>query len=98
METVRGIQAHGAEVWLIEGAFHPRRFAALPDPERDLAAARAAIRTVAEDTGSRALLLPADLSFPESDFGDVSHLNAGGAAKYTAWLAAALGPGLRAAR
>ena len=31
LEMVRGIQAHGAEVWLVEGAFHPRRFAALPD-------------------------------------------------------------------
>lgn len=97
-QLVRRIQAHGGEVWLIEGAFHPRRLAALPDPAANLAMARAAIVAVAEVTGSHALLLPDHLRFSESDFADVSHLDAESAARYTAWLSASLARELRVAR
>jgi hypothetical protein len=97
VDTVRGIQAHGAEVWLAEGALHPVRYAAMPEPERTVATARATMSRVAEITGAHALVFRSDPMFSESDFGDSLHLNPRGAKKYTAWLAASLARHLDAA-
>ena len=98
LEQIRGIQAKGAEVWLVEGALHPRRLVALPDPSRNLADARRMLRQIADATGARALLIPPDLRFSQSDFGDTSHLDPEAAARYSSWVAAELAQDLSALR
>jgi hypothetical protein len=62
----------------------------MPDPPENMRMVREIIRGVADSTGARLLLLPDDLEFHPSDFGDTSHLTARGAAKYTHWLGQAL--------
>jgi hypothetical protein len=94
LEVVKRIRSLGPEVWLVQGATHPRRIAALPDPDRNLAEARRVIAQVAAETGSNALLIPDELSFSEDEFSDTTHLGARGAQRYTAWLASELGPAL----
>ncbi len=88
-EAIQTLQAEGTTVVLVEVPVPDRFVDQLPQPERDLAAARAAIIEIGDSTASDVILM-GDV-FGDTNFVDDIHVDADAAALTTRWLAEILG-------
>ena len=80
----------GIHVVLAEGPLPERAVPFHPHGEDDLVAFEEELEAIAERTGATVVSLPDELR-DDSLYQDYTHLNAEGAARYTAYLAGAMG-------
>jgi hypothetical protein len=85
IEAIQTLQAAGTTVILVEVPVPDRFVDQLPQPERDLAATRAAIVEIGDSTSSDVILMSD--TFGDTNFVDNIHLDADAAAQVTRWLA-----------
>jgi hypothetical protein len=85
IDAIRTLQAAGTTVVLVEVPIPDRFVDQLPQPERDLAAARAAIVEIGDSTASDVILM-GDV-FGDTNFVDDIHVDADAATQTTRWLA-----------